>query len=161
MDNTTGQHDDLGIEDVGKRTQARTEREARLVNHGDRALITLAAKVVHIATDRWTGLINASVALLEHAADGRTGGHGFKMPGATAGARDPLCTRRLDVTHVAGSAMEAAHHTAVLDVGTADTGADTQAEHGIAVTADAPMGLAQAMGLNVADNGDRHPKSLA
>lgn len=28
MDNTTGQHDDLGIEDVGKRTQARTEREA-------------------------------------------------------------------------------------------------------------------------------------
>ena len=34
-------------------------------------------------------------------------------------------------------------------------------EHGIAVTADAPMGLAQAMGLNVADNGDRNPKSLA
>ena len=66
-----------------------------------------------------------------------------------------------DVTHVAGSAMEAAHHTAILDVGTADTGADTQAEHRIAVTADAPMGLAQAMGLNVANNGDRHPKSLA
>ena len=43
VNHAAGEHDDLGIEDVGERTQARAEREAGVVDDGNGALVTGAA----------------------------------------------------------------------------------------------------------------------
>ena len=161
MNHTARKYDDFGVQDVGKRAQAGTQRKAGVMDDLGRLCVASTAQVVHIAADRRTARVDSTETLIVHAANRGTRSHRLKMAGTTASAGNASSGRALDVTHVAGGAMEALHHATVLDIRATDARADAQAQHGELALTDTPMGLAQGMGLHIAHHGNGKPQVLA
>lgn len=139
--------------------QAGAQRKAGVIDDLGRLFVASTAQVVHIATDRRTAGVDTAKALIVHTTNGSARSNRLKMAGTPAGAGNAGGSRALDVTHMAGSTMEALHHAAVLDICAADARADAQAQDGELALADAPVGLAQSMSLHVAHNGNGRPRS--
>ena len=161
MNYAARKHDDLWIQNVGKRAQAGAQRKAGVMDDLGRLCVARAAQVVHIATDRRTAGVDAAKALIVHTTNGSARSNRLKMAGTPAGAGNAGGSRALDVAHMTGSTMEALHHAAVLDICAADARTDSQAQDGELALADAPVGLAQSMSLHVAHNGNGKTKVLA
>ena len=161
MNYAARKHDDLWIQNIGKRAQAGAQRKAGVMDDLGRLCVASTAQVVHVATDRRTAGVNSTEALVVHTANRGARGYRLKMTRTPAGAGNAGGSRALDVAHMAGSTVEALHHAAVLDICAADARTDAQTQNGELALADAPVGLAQSMSLHVAYNGNGKTEILA
>ena len=161
VNHTARKHDDLGVQDIGKRAQAGAQCEAGVMDDLDRLFVASTAQVVYIAAYRRTAGVDSTEALIVHTANRGARSNRLKMARTTAGAGNASGSRALDMAHMTGGTVEALHHATVLDVRTADARANTQAQHGELALTDAPMGLAQGMGLHIAHHGNGKPQILA